>query len=372
MRKNKHIGIIGAGSFGTALAVALSSAKKKVRLWDRKPYHLKSIAETRLNSAYLPEVILPDNLGFEDDLKKLYIWADYIIFAIPTQRYREVLESLIRQVGKSKFNSTKDEKILINLAKGIERGSLRRLSEITKEVAGSVNYVSLSGPSHAEEIGRLMPTTIVAASENIELASEVQDTLKSSVLRVYTSDDLLGVELGGALKNIIALGAGISDGIGFGDNAKAGLIIRGQMEISRLGVAMGAKKETFGGLTGVGDLIVTCTSPHSRNRRCGIMIGQGTAPEIAVKKIGMVVEGVESVKAAVMLAKKYQVEMPITECIYKCLEGELKPQKAVSMLMNLPASREFDVHEGVIILPDVKGIKKTVKGVFGAFFRRKK
>ena len=203
-----------------------------------------------------------------------------------------------------------------------------------------MKYVVLSGPSHAEEVGKLMPTTIVAAAEDLELAEFVQDIFMTEALRIYTNTDVVGVELGGALKNIIALGAGVSDGMGFGDNAKAALMTRGMTEMSRLGVALGAKEETFAGLTGMGDLIVTCTSMHSRNRRCGIMIGEGMTPQDAVAHVGMVVEGMFTAEAAYELAKKVGVEMPITEAIYGVINGTVNAREAVIALMTRQRKHE--------------------------------
>jgi len=230
--------------------------------------------------------------------------------------------------------------VLVNVAKGIEQKSLKRLSEIAEEAIPGVKYVVLSGPSHAEEVGRLMPTTIVAAAEDLELAEYVQDIFMTEALRIYTNTDVVGVELGGALKNIIALGAGISDGMGFGDNAKAALMTRGMTEMSRLGVALGASEETFAGLTGMGDLIVTCTSMHSRNRRCGIMIGEGMEPAEATKRIGMVVEGMFTAEAAYELANKVGVEMPITEAIYGVIQGTVNAREAVTALMTRQRKHE--------------------------------
>jgi len=231
----------------------------------------------------------------------------------------------------------------VNVAKGIEQGSLLRLSEVAAQVLpeGAVNgYVVVSGPSHAEEVGRAQPTTLVAAAADRDLAEMIQDVLMSDRLRIYTSTDILGVEFGGALKNIIALGAGISDGLGFGDNTKAAMMTRGLAEISRLGVALGAREDTFYGLAGIGDLIVTCTSMHSRNRRCGIMIGEGLAPSEAIEKVGMVVEGVYTAEAAYALAQRAGVSMPITEHIYAVLHGRVNARDAVESLMTRSKKHE--------------------------------
>jgi len=234
----------------------------------------------------------------------------------------------------------KPEMVLVNVAKGIEQRTLLRMSQVAEEYLPEAKYVVLSGPSHAEEVGRLMPTTVVSASKDLALAEYVQDVFMTDALRIYTNTDVAGVEFGGSLKNIIALGAGISDGMGFGDNAKAALMTRGMTEMSRLGVAMGAKEETFAGLTGMGDLIVTCTSMHSRNRRCGIMIGEGVAPAEATKRVGMVVEGMYTTEAAYQLAQKAGVEMPITEAIYGVINGKLDAKEAVKALMTRQRKHE--------------------------------
>jgi glycerol-3-phosphate dehydrogenase (NAD(P)+) len=232
--------------------------------------------------------------------------------------------------------------VLVNVAKGIEQKTLKRLSEIALEKLPNAKYVVLSGPSHAEEVGRGMPTTLVSASEELEIAEYIQDVFMSDRLRIYTNSDVAGVELGGALKNIIALGAGISDGMGYGDNAKAALMTRGITEIARLGVKLGANLSTFSGLTGIGDLIVTCTSMHSRNRRCGIMIGEGMKPSEAVKKVGMVVEGIYTAEAAYELARQVGVEMPITEQIYHVINETTDAREAVTSLMTRQRKHETE------------------------------
>ncbi|WP_331669532.1 NAD(P)H-dependent glycerol-3-phosphate dehydrogenase [Emergencia timonensis] len=237
-----------------------------------------------------------------------------------------------------------DDMVVVNVAKGIEQGTLMRLSEIAYALKPDVKYVVLSGPSHAEEVGKALPTTVAVASKDMELAEYIQDIFMTDRFRVYTNDDVCGVELGGALKNIIALGAGISDGIGFGDNAKAALMTRGITEMCRLGVKLGADIATFSGLTGIGDLIVTCTSMHSRNRRCGIMIGEGIKPSEAVEKVGMVVEGMFTAEAAYELAKRVGVEMPITECIYECINERISAKDAVDMLMGRDKKNEKHIN----------------------------
>ncbi|MBQ3520961.1 MAG: NAD(P)-dependent glycerol-3-phosphate dehydrogenase, partial [Firmicutes bacterium] len=258
--------------------------------------------------------------------------ADVVLFSAPAQHFRSALSSAKAYIP--------DDAIIINVAKGIEQKSLARMSEIAAEQLDMDRYVVLSGPSHAEEVGRRLPTTVAAASKNLKAAEAIQDLFMTDRFRVYTTEDVVGVELGGALKNIIALGAGISDGMGFGDNAKAALMTRGLAEIGRLGMKLGAKPETFAGLTGTGDLIVTCTSMHSRNRRCGIMIGEGMSPAEATEKVGMVVEGMFTTEAAYELAKREGVEMPITEAIYKTVQGEITAAEAVEILMGRERKHE--------------------------------
>lgn len=256
-----------------------------------------------------------------------------IILAVPSFALKEVLEKYGGFIGNGKT--------IVNVSKGIDEDSLLRLSQIIKkELNKNENIVVLSGPSHAEEVARGMPTTLVAASESLRAAEYVQETLTNPDFRIYTNSDVIGVEIGGALKNIIALATGVCDGLKLGDNTKAALMTRGLTEMARLGVAMGANKDTFAGLSGLGDLIVTCTSMHSRNRRCGILIGEGVPAEEAVKKIGMTVEGYHATKTAYKLAKKFNVEMPITHQCYKILFENRKPMDSIKMLMQRPSNHE--------------------------------
>ena len=328
----KKIAVIGAGSWGTALAVSLSHAGHSVKMWTRKPEHIAEMKQSRQNARYLPEVMFDDKLQLADTLEEAIVGADLVLFSAPAQGFRSVLTAALPYLTT--------DMVVVNVAKGIEQKTLKRMSEIAEECIPNVKYVVLSGPSHAEEVGRLMPTTVAVASEDLELAEYVQDIFMTEHLRIYTNTDVIGVELGGALKNIIALGAGISDGMGYGDNAKAALMTRGMTEMSRLGVALGAKEETFSGLTGLGDLIVTCTSMHSRNRRCGIMIGEGVAPDEATRRIGMVVEGMFTAEAAYQLAQKVGVEMPITEAIYGVINGKVDAREAVKALMTRQRKHE--------------------------------
>lgn len=330
----KKVAVLGAGSWGTALAVTLSGKGHDVHMWDINPEHVKALQADRENRKYLPGVLFNEHLHPVFQPEDAIKGADIVLFSAPAQHFRSALEAAQPYL--------KPEMTLVNVAKGIEQKSLMRLSQIAKEKLPEAKYVVLSGPSHAEEVGRAMPTTVVAASEEIKLAEYVQDVFMTENFRVYTNSDVAGVEFGGALKNIIALGAGISDGMGFGDNAKAAMMTRGMTEMSRLGVALGAKETTFAGLTGMGDLIVTCTSMHSRNRRCGIMIGEGQKPSEATKNVGMVVEGMFTTEAAYELAKQTGVEMPITEAIFNVINEKIDAREAVRALMTRSRKNEME------------------------------
>ena len=328
----KNIGVIGAGSWGTALATVVADKGNRVRIWDIDEKHLRKMEENRENTDYLPGVPLGDNIEIAYAIQKALEDADVVLFSAPAQHFRSALASALEFIPENA--------LVINVAKGIEQKTLARMSEIAAEHLDLNRYVVLSGPSYAEEVGRKLPTTVAAASYNLAAAEQIQDLFMTDRFRVYTTEDVVGVELGGALKNIIALGAGVSDGMGFGDNAKAALMTRGLTEITRLGLKLGAKPETFAGLTGTGDLIVTCTSMHSRNRRCGIMIGEGMSPAEATEKVGMVVEGMFTTEAAYELAKREGVEMPITEAIYRAIKGEITAADAVGILMGRSKKHE--------------------------------
>lgn len=330
----KKIGLIGAGSWGTALAITLAGKGHEVRIWDLDETHLKELAENRENVRYLPGIKFPDTLNVKDSVKETLEGRDIVLFSAPAQHFGSALTGAKEYLTK--------EMVVVNVAKGIEQGSLMRMSEIALEIAPDMKYVALSGPSHAEEVGKAMPTTVAVASTNPEYAKYIQEEFSTERFRVYTSDDVVGLELGGALKNIIALGAGISDGMGFGDNAKAALMTRGLAEMKRLGLKLGADPQTFLGLAGVGDLIVTCTSMHSRNRRCGIMIGEGMNPKEATEKVGMVVEGMFTAIAAKELAMKVDVDMPITESINDVIDGKISAKEAVEYLMGREKRHELD------------------------------
>lgn len=330
----RNVLVLGAGSWGTALALVLNDNGHNVTLWMRREEQLLEIKETKENKKYLPNIDIPSNMILTNDLIESVKSNDIIILAVPTQNIRGVLEEIKPY--------TNDSKIFVNVAKGIEAGTQLRVSEIFKDVIGNHPFVVLSGPSHAEEASKKMPTTIVSASNDLKYAELIQDIFSNQYFRVYTNEDIIGVELGGALKNIIAFGAGISDGIGYGDNAKAALMTRGIKEIARLGSVVGAEKLTFAGLAGIGDLIVTCTSQHSRNRKAGLLIGKGYTLDETLKEVGMVVEGIKTIKSTYELSSKLGVEMPITENLYKILYSGEDVEKSVEKLMGRKKKSEND------------------------------
>ncbi|WP_331655394.1 NAD(P)H-dependent glycerol-3-phosphate dehydrogenase [Aminipila sp.] len=329
----KKIAVIGAGSWGTALAITLSNKGHEGKIWDINKEHVQELKEKKENVRYLPGIKFCDRLQPVDTMSEAIEDARMVLFSAPAQHFRSALDNALPYISQ--------DMIVVNVAKGIEQKTLKRMSEIAHDKMSNMKYVALSGPSHAEEVGLGMPTTVVVASTDIKLAEYVQDIFMTDKFRVYTSSDVIGVELGGALKNIIALGAGISDGMGYGDNAKAAMMTRGSAEIARLGVKLGADVHTFSGLTGIGDLIVTCTSMHSRNRRCGIMIGEGMSPKDATEKVGMVVEGMFTTEAAYELAKKEGIEMPITEGIYAVINDKIDARDAVNQLMTRDRKSEL-------------------------------
>ncbi len=329
----KTVAVIGSGSWGTALAIQLKRAGNNVILWSFKEEEAAAILSERENKEFLPGIKIDSDIVVtckDEDVT----WADMLVLSTPSK--------FVRNMAKRFAPFVKQNQIVVNVAKGLEEGSLLRLSQVIKEEIPQCKVAVLSGPSHAEEVGKNLATTIVAASEDIEVAKEVQNTFMSPMFRVYTNTDIIGVELGGALKNLIALAAGISDGCGFGDNTKAALMTRGLHEISRLGEAMGAKRETLSGLAGVGDLIVTCTSMHSRNRRAGILLGQGKSLEEALNEVHMVVEGVINAKAAYELSKKLNIPMPITHEINDVLYNGKDVKQAVYDLMTRDKVEEID------------------------------
>ena len=330
--KERKIAVLGAGSWGTALAISLERNGRKVSLWGRSSQAIDEMRSTGENKKYLPGAVIGPGVTFTDDAEEALDGAEAAVYVVPAQAFRSCLEDTLAYLPAGIP--------LINCAKGIERGTHLCISQIAEQISPDLRFAVLSGPSHAEEVAKGLPTTLIAASRDGETASYVQDLFMSDSMRVYTSFDVIGTELGGALKNIIALGAGISDGMGYGDNAKAALMTRGLTEMARLGVEMGADRSTFMGLSGVGDLIVTCTSMHSRNRRCGIMIGEGMDPQEATEKVGMVVEGMYTAEAAYELAAAHGVEMPITEQLYRVIRRDVTAAEAVRILMGREKKHE--------------------------------
>ncbi len=321
----KRIVILGAGSWATGLARILTDNGHRVTLWGIDRAQIEHFKATNSNIAFMPDQKLLGDVHYTMDLNEALQAVDFVVNAIPTQHVRAVL---------SKNPAIPERAVIVNAAKGLEMGSNLRISEIVKEFYPNHCYAVISGPSHAEEVVRRMPTTLVAASYQKSVALSVQALFMSSYARIYAHSDVKGVELCGALKNVIAISAGICDGLGFGDNTLAALMTRGIVEIKRLGRAMGARAHTFDGLAGIGDLIVTCMSNHSRNRRCGQLIGRGYNMEDAIAEIGMAVEGVWTIKAAEDLRKSYAVDMPIVEQLYKVLYQSANPQDAVKLLMD--------------------------------------
>lgn len=321
----KKVSVIGAGSWGSALAVLLANNGHEVTLWTHDPHEIEMLSTKREQVEKLPGVKLPDNIMIEADLKTALTDEDVVVMAVPSP--------VVRMVAKQMSPFIKDGQIIVNVAKGIEDVTYETLSDIIEEEIPNAEVCVLSGPSHAEEVGRGIPTTVVVGAKNKDTAEMLQDVFMNKVFRVYTSSDIVGIELGGALKNVIALAAGTVDGLGYGDNTKAALMTRGIAELTRLGEALGGKPETFSGLTGVGDLIVTCTSVHSRNRKAGYLMGKGMTADEAMKEVKMVVEGVYSAKAALGLAKKCNVAVPIVEAVNRVLFENADPKEEVSNLL---------------------------------------
>ena len=324
---------IGAGSFGTSLAILLGNKGYEVSLWDRDIEVVNDINQNKKNDKYIKDLEIPETVKAYENIEDALKGSKYVVLAIPSHIIRMAARNL-----KGKINN---DVVIISIAKGIEEGTNLRLSQVIEEELPLNPVVVLSGPSHAEEVSRAIPTTLVASSRDMSYAKKVQDLFMDKNFRIYTNDDLIGVEIGGAVKNIIALAAGISDGIGYGDNSKAALMTRGMYEIAKAGIALGGKMETFYGLTGMGDLIVTCTSMHSRNRRAGILIGQGKTLDEAVEEIGMVVEGVKACRAFHELQKSVDIEMPITEALYKILFEGVSAKQVVTSLMQRDKKSEL-------------------------------
>lgn len=321
----RKIGIIGAGSWGTALAVNLARNNHEVVIWSIMEDEIKMLNEHREHIDKLPGVKLADNISFTTDLEAAIKGMDMLVLAVPS--------IFTRSTSKNMASFVEEGQIIACVGKGIEDNTFMTITDIVEEEIPQADVCVLCGPSHAEEVGQGLPTTVVAGAHSQKSAEFIQDTFMNETFRVYTSPDMLGMELGGSFKNVIALAAGMCDGLGFGDNTKAALIVRGISEVARLAVAMGAKPETVNGLTGVGDLIVTCQSKHSRNRKAGELMGQGMTMDQATKEVKMVVEGVYSAKAALALGKKYYVTMPIIEEVNKVLFEDKSAKEAVYDLM---------------------------------------
>lgn len=321
----KTIGIVGAGSWGTALAVLLANNGHDVTVWSYNSSEVLELSHSFENKRKLPGVIIPSSVRFTDDVAFAVKNKDVVITVVPSIHIKNTAKLIAPYIS--------EEQVIVNASKGIDSKTLMTISEQIQTEIPNANVAVLSGPSHAEEVGKGLPTTCVIGANSESVAKSLQEIFMSDVFRVYTSTDIVGIEVGASLKNVIALAAGIADGLGYGDNTKAALITRGIAEITRLGIKMGGKPETFAGLAGIGDLIVTCASQHSRNRRAGVLIGQGYSAEDAMKEVNMVVEGVYSARAALALARKYGESMPIVEQINEVLFNNKNPEVAVKELM---------------------------------------
>ena len=319
------VSVLGAGTWGTALTILLSNNGHEVTLWSKLEREVEALKKDRMHVPNLPEAVLPENVHVTADLKEALFDPELVVFAVASP--------YVRATAKEAAPFIKKGQIIVNVGKGIEESTLDTLTDILKEEIKEADIAVMSGPSHAEEVSRGIPTTCVVGAQTKATASIIQDVFMSETFRVYTSPDIIGIELGGSLKNVIALAAGIADGLGFGDNTKAALMTRGIAEISRLGIKMGGKLETFAGLSGVGDLFVTCMSKHSRNRNAGYYIGTGMTMQEAMDEVKQVVEGVYSAKAALKLARKYDVQMPIVEQINLVLFENKSAKAAVTDLL---------------------------------------
>ena len=320
-----EIGVIGAGSWGTALAIVQAHNGHQVTVWSILEDEVEMLTKEREHKDKLPGVKIPETISFTTDLKTAAEGKEMVVLAVPSPFTRSTAHNLAEFITEGQ--------LIVIVSKGIEESTLMIQSEIVEQEIPQADVAVMSGPSHAEEVGRGLPTTVVAGAHTKKTAEQVQAFFMNEVFRVYTSPDMLGIELGASLKNVIALAAGMADGLGYGDNTKAALITRGIKEISRLGVAMGANTETLNGLSGIGDLIVTCASRHSRNRKAGMLIGRGYTMREAMDEVKMVVEGVYSAKAAIALAKKYNIDMPIIEQVNAVLFEDQPAKDAVMELM---------------------------------------
>jgi len=320
------IGVLGAGTWGMALARMLQLSGNQVTVWSALEREIEEFSATRRHPN-LPGMLIPEEIQFTKDMEEVCRDKEILLFAVPSP--------FVRSTARKAAPFVKDDQIIVDVVKGIESDTLFTMTQIIADELKNpaVKLVALSGPTHAEEVAKDLPTTIVSACEDMAAAERVQTVFGNTCMRVYTNDDVLGVELCGAMKNIMALGSGVALGLGYGDNTKAALITRGMAEITRLGIAMGCKPQTFYGLAGIGDLIVTATSVHSRNNRCGLLLGQGVAPADAIKQVGMVVEGIHALPAAMKLAEKHAVEMPIVAAVNAVVNEGADPREAVAKLM---------------------------------------
>ena len=320
------IGVLGAGTWGMALARMLCVSGHEVTVWSAIAREIDEFSATRRHPN-LPGMEIPQELGFTKDMEEVCRDKEILLFAVPSP--------FVRATARKAAPFIKAGQIIVDVAKGIEADTLFTMTEIIADELQNpaVKLVALSGPTHAEEVAKDLPTTIVSACEDLTVAKRVQEVFGNTCMRVYTNDDVRGVELCGAMKNIMALASGVALGLGYGDNTKAALITRGMAEITRLGTAMGCKSQTFYGLAGIGDLIVTATSVHSRNNRCGLLLGQGVPPQDAIKQVGMVVEGINALPAAMKLAETYQVEMPLAMAVNAVVNEGADPKEAVAKLM---------------------------------------
>ncbi|OQB15682.1 MAG: Glycerol-3-phosphate dehydrogenase (NAD(P)+) [Firmicutes bacterium ADurb.Bin193] len=331
------IAVIGSGSWGISFSRMLANNNHSVCLWSYFEKESADLKKYRENKPFLPGIILPESISFTSDMEECVKGAELIVIATPSHT--------VRQTAKTLAPFVPDGGIIVNISKGFDCETLMRLSEVVLSEIPQARVAAMSGPSHAEEVARDLPTTNVVAHSDLKVSQYIQDLFMTPNFRIYTSSDIIGVELGGSLKNVIALCAGICDGLGYGDNTKAALMTRGLAEIMRLGKAMGGQLETFSGLAGIGDLIVTCTSMHSRNRRAGILIGKGKTPEEAQKEVAMVVEGIKATDAAYRLSLKYSVDMPITCEAYNLLFKGKSPSDAVRDLMLRSKKSEAELLE---------------------------
>jgi len=333
----KKVCVFGAGSWGTALAVLLANNSCQVSLWGRVEDGLELIAKNRENQKFLPGITIPEAVKPTTDMAAALEGSELLVLSIPSQALREVLGNIKKHLNESVY--------IVNTAKGLEISTGMRMSQVTQEVLGEQvkeRYAVLSGPSHAEEVAQEIPTAVTVASASVDTASLVQDLFMSPTFRVYTNPDVAGVELGGALKNIIALATGVSYGLGYGDNTMAALMTRGLTEIIRMGAALGGDPRTFSGLSGMGDLVVTCGSRHSRNRRAGELIGQGLGLKDTLDRIGMVVEGAHTCRVVYKIALEMGIDMPITRACYKVLYEDRDPREAVWNLMQRQKKHETE------------------------------